>query len=374
MSAGTSRPLVTGAKGFVGKNLVAELHNRGYETVYEQDIDTPPEQLAAFCRDCGFVFHFAGVNRPREQTEFMEGNCGALSLVLSALREAGNACPVLLSSSTQAALDNPYGESKRAGEALLLRYGAETGAAVYPFRFPNIFGKWSRPNYNSAVATFCYHTARGLPITVNDPNVELTLLYIDDLLDCALGAQQGKAVREGDFCVPPVTHRAKLGWIADTIRSFGASRAALSLPALSDPLTRKLFATYQSFLPEDGMAYPLTAHADARGSFTEFLRTPDRGQVSINVSNPGVTKGNHWHHTKNEKFLVVAGEAAIRLRHVGEMAITTYTVSGERPTVVDIVPGYTHSIENIGAGPLVTVMWASEPFDPARPDTYYLEV
>lgn len=366
--------LVTGANGFIGKNLVYRLRQAGYDELVTVDVDSPAGALESACRDTDFVFHLAGVNRPKDASEFMTGNFGVLSQLLDALKAHGNRCPVLLSSSIQAALPNPYGESKKAGEDALFAYARETGASVYVFRFPNVFGKWCRPNYNSAVATFCYNIAHQLPITVNDPSVDMRLVYIDDVCSALIDALSGKAAKDGAFCTVPVTHAAKLGWIADTIRSFPDMRKNLSLPDMHDPLTQKLYATYLSYLPETEFSYPLTAHTDNRGSFTEFLRTEHGGQVSVNVAKPGVVKGNHWHHTKNEKFLVVSGSAVIRFRRVGGTDVVSYPVSGAQPEVVDIPTGYTHNIENTGDTDLVTVMWASEPFDPEKPDTYYLEV
>ena len=282
--------------------------------------------------------------------------------------------PVMLSSSTQAELDNPYGESKKAGEDLLLTYGRETGAAVYVYRFANVFGKWCRPGYNSAVATFCHNIARDLPIQVNDRNTELTLVYIDDVVEELLRALAGNPTREGDYCRVPVTYKARLGQIVDMLHGFRASREERSVPDMSDSLTKKLYATYLSYLPPDGFAYPLKMNEDARGSFTEILRTADRGQFSVNISKPGITKGNHWHHTKNEKFLVVSGKGVIRFRKPGEETVYEYPVSGEKLTVVDIPTGYTHHIENLGDTDMVTFMWCNECFDPEKPDTYYLEV
>ena len=368
------RILITGANGFVGKNLTAHLLACGEHTLLLCDLDTSDAQLAAWCREAEFVFHLAGVNRPEKPEDFLSGNRDFPAVLLSHLEEAGNPCPVMVSSSIQAELDNPYGRSKKAGEALFLAHAERTGAPLYLFRFPNIFGKWSRPNYNSAIATFCYNTARGLPIRVDNRDTVLRLIYIDDVLSLLTGLLKGTCVRDGDFCVPTPVHTAKLGWIADTILSFPKTRENRSIPDLSDPLTRDLYATYLSFLPEDAFSYPLVMHTDARGSFTEVIRTPDRGQVSINVSRPGITKGNHWHHTKNEKFLIVSGTGIIRFRHPDSSEVLEYPVSGNQLTVVDIPTGYTHSIENTGETDLVTLMWASECFDPDHPDTFPLPV
>ena len=366
--------LITGAKGFMGRNLVAALASTGSHALYCYDVDSNESELDAYCRDCEFVFHLAGVNRPKEQGEFMAGNFGFTDTLLSALKRHHNRCPVMLSSSTQAALSNPYGESKRAGEELLFSYGRETGASVYVFRFPNVFGKWSRPNYNSAIATFCFHIARDLPITINDPATRLTLVYIDDVVAALTGLIEGRAQLDGAYCVATPTHTATLGEIVALLRSFKESRKTLSIPDMETPLTKKLYATYLSFLPMDDFAYPLAMHVDDRGSFTEFIRTPDRGQVSVNVAKPGITKGNHWHHTKNEKFLVVSGKGVIRFRAPDGDETFEYHVGGEALTVVDIPTGYTHSIQNEGDTDLVTIMWVNEPFDPAHPDTCYLEV
>lgn len=377
--------LVTGAKGFIGKNLVSTLEavrdgkdkSRGLPqelTILAYDLDTEPSLLEEYCGTADFVFHLAGVNRPKEQREFMEGNCGFTSTLLETLKRQRNACPVMLSSSTQAGLDNPYGQSKKAGEDLLLSYGRETGAPVYVYRFPNVFGKWCRPGYNSAVATFCHNIARDLPIQVNDRNTELTLVYIDDVVEELLRALQGNPTWEGDYCRVPVSHKATLGDIVDKLYSFRKSREERGVADMSDGLTKKLYATYLSYLPPDSFSYPLKMNEDARGSFTEILRTPDRGQFSVNISKPGVTKGNHWHHTKNEKFLVVSGRGVIRFRKPGEETVYAYPVSGEKLTVVDIPTGYTHNIENLGDTDMVTFMWCNECFDPEHPDTYFLEV
>jgi UDP-2-acetamido-2,6-beta-L-arabino-hexul-4-ose reductase len=366
--------LVTGAKGFIGKNLIAELTNQGYTGVYEYDVETDPACLDEYTKDCAFVFHLAGVNRPQNVEDFMAGNFGFTTELLNALKKNSNTCPVLITSSIQAALDNPYGRSKKAGEDLMFSYGRETGAKVMVYRLPNVFGKWCRPNYNSAVATFCHNIAHGLPIQVNDPNVVMNLVYIDDVVAELLRALQGSETREGDFCVVPVTHTIKLGEIAELITSFRDSRRDLSVPDMSDAITRKLYATYLSCLPQDQFAYPLKMNVDHRGSFTEFIRTPDRGQVSVNISKPGIVKGNHWHHSKNEKFLVVSGRGVIRFRQYGSDEVIEYQVSGEKLEVVDIPTGYTHNIENLGETDMVTIMWASELFDPDKPDTYFLEV
>ena len=378
--------LVTGAKGFVGRNLCAQLRNirdgkaRWYEgvaveEVYEYDVDSSLEELEAWCRDADFVFNLAGVNRPKDPAEFMAGNFGFASTLLETLRRHGNRCPVMVSSSIQAALDNPYGESKRAGEELMFKYGQETGARVLVYRFPNVFGKWCRPNYNSAVATFCHNIANGLPITVNDPNVVLNLVYINDVVDELIGALAGKEHRTGDYCMVPVFHTVVLGDIVNLLYSFKEMRENLEVPDLGDAFTRKLYSTYLSYLPAEGVKYPLRMNVDARGSFTEIIRTPDRGQFSVNVSRPGITKGEHWHHTKNEKFLVVRGHGLIRLRKIGTEEVVEFEVSGEKLEVVEMIPGYTHSIVNLSeTEELVTFMWANEAFDPGRPDTYFERV
>ena len=366
--------LVTGAKGFVGKNLVAELRNRQCGEVLEYDLDTDPALLHKYTAECDFVYHLAGVNRPEHEEDFMEGNFGFTSDLLAALKRHCNTAPVMLSSSVQAERDNPYGRSKKAGEELLLRYGQETGAKILIYRFTNLFGKWSRPHYNGVIATFCYQIARGLPIQVSDPSIELNFAYIDDVVEELLRALDGKETWDGAYCTVPVSHPATLGWLAETIGSFSECRSKLQIPDLSDPLTKKLYSTYLSYLPEEAFSYPLEQHADDRGSFTEIIRTADRGQFSVNIAKPGITKGNHWHHTKNEKFLVVSGEAVIRFRQVGSEHVIEFRVSGDKPEVVDIPTGYTHSITNVGNCDLVTFMWANEPFDPEKPDTYFMEV
>ena len=380
--------LVTGARGFVGRNLVSQLRNirdgkiknhvlSGTDLeILEYDVDTDPSLLDDYCRQADFVFNLAGVNRPKDQAEFMKGNFGFASTLLDTLKKHGNACPVMISSSTQAALDNPYGESKRAGEGLMFGYARGTGAKVLVYRFPNVFGKWCRPNYNSAVATFCHNIAHGLPIQVNDPNVVMHLVYIDDVVEELIGALGGQEHRQGDYCEVPVVHTVTLGRIVELLYSFKESRNTLGVPDLGDAFTKKLYSTYLSYLPEDAFGYPLKMNVDARGSFTEIIRTPDRGQFSVNISKPRITKGNHWHHTKNEKFLVVSGKGVIRFRDMNDPdgKVLEYFVSGDKLEVIDIPTGYTHNIENLGDTDMVTFMWCNECFDPERPDTYFEEV
>lgn len=368
------RILVTGAKGFVGKNLIVELKNRGYTDILEYDKDTDLSLLDEYCIEADFVFHLAGVNRPQEQSEYMKGNFGFTSALLDTLRKHRNTCPILMSSSIQAELDNPYGKSKKAAEDLLFAYSKETGVKVLVYRLPNVFGKWCRPNYNSAVATFCYNIAHNLPITVNDPTVVMNLVYIDDVVEELISALQGKENCAGQFCEVSPVYTIELGEIVDLIYLFKTSREERTVPDMKDSLTKKLYSTYLSYLPEDQFSYTLKMNQDNRGSFTEFIKTIDRGQVSINISKPGVIKGNHWHQTKTEKFLVVNGKGVIRFRKIDSDKIIEYHVSGEKLEVLDIPPGYTHNIENLGDTDMVTVMWANEPFNPEKPDTYYLEV
>lgn len=368
------RILVTGSKGFLGKNLITELRNRNYTDIFEYDIDTDPASLEEYCKSADFIFHLAGVNRPKDQSEYMEGNFGFTSVLLDLLKKNKNKCPVMLASSIQAELDNPYGRSKKAGEDLLFEYGRATGASVLVYRFANIFGKWCRPNYNSAVATFCHNIAHDLPITVNDPEVILNLVYIDDVVDELICAMEGRPSKEGAFCKVQQVYSVKLGKIAELIYSFKESRDTRTVPDMSDPFVKKLYSTFLSYLPKDGFSYELTMNKDARGSFTEFLKTPDRGQVSVNISKPGISKGNHWHHTKCEKFLVVSGKGVIRFRRVDSDEVVEYFVSCDKMEVIDIPVGYTHSIENLGDSDMVTIMWANECFSPDKPDTHFLEV
>lgn len=379
--------LVTGARGFVGRNLVSQLHNiqngkaKNYavsgETlaVFEYDVDSDPAELEIYCRQADFVFNLAGVNRPKERTEFMEGNFGFASTLLDTLKKYNNTCPVMISSSIQAVLDNPYGESKRAGEQLLFDYGRETGARVLVYRFPNVFGKWCRPNYNSAVATFCHNIAHNLPIQVNDPKTIMNLVYIDDVVDELIAALSGQEHRKGNYCEVPVVHTITLGGIVELLKGFKDMHANLGVPDLGDAFTKKLYSTYLSYLPRDAFAYPLRMNVDERGSFTEIIRTPDRGQFSVNISRPGVTKGQHWHHTKNEKFVVVKGHGLIQLRKIGSGEVIEFEVSGDRIEVVEMIPGYTHNIINLSeTEDLVTLMWCNECFDPDKPDTYFEKV
>lgn len=316
--------LVTGAKGFVGRNLVSQLYNirdgkaRNYGidsedlAVYEYDIDSDPADLEEYCKNADFVFNLAGVNRPKDNSEFLKGNFGFASVLLDTLKKYGNTCPVMISSSIQAVLDNPYGESKRAGEQLMFEYSAETGAKVLVYRFPNVFGKWCRPNYNSAIATFCNNIANDLPISVNDPSIVMNLVYIDDVVDEMIAALNGNEHCNENFCEVPVTHTRTLGEIVEIIRSFKDMPANLGVADMGDGLAKKLYSTYLTYLPKERFAYPLKMNVDERGSFTEFIRTADRGQVAVNISKPGITKGEHWHHTKVEKFVVVSGTALFR--------------------------------------------------------------
>ena len=393
--------LVTGAKGFVGRNLCAQLNNiltgkaKCYgdltiEAVYEYDIDSTMEQLDAYCADCDFVFNLAGVNRPQNQEEFMQGNFGFASTLLDTLKKHHNNCPVMISSSIQATLagrfgTSEYGKSKKAGEELMFQYGEETGSKVLVYRFPNLFGKWCRPNYNSAVATFCNNIANDLPITVNDPAVELELLYIDDLVEEMIAALKGEEHRcefdgvetvlteNGRYCAAPVTHKVTLGEIVDLLEQFKNQPTTQVIPEIpANSFAKKLWSTYLSYLPKEKVSFPLKMNVDPRGSFTELLRSKNCGQVSINISKPGITKGQHWHNTKWEFFIVVAGHGLIQERKVGTDEVIEFEVSGDKIEAVHMLPGYTHNIINLSdTEDLVTVMWANESFDPNRPDTYF---
>ena len=391
--------LVTGAKGFVGKNLVCALKNvkdgkdktRGVniDEVYEYDIDSHAEDLSRFTKDCDFVFNLAGVNRPKTQEEFMNGNFGFASNLLSELKRNKNKCPVMLSSSVQATLigryDGEYGRSKLAGEELFFDYQKDTGAKVLVYRFPNLFGKWCRPNYNSAVATFCNNYANDLPIKVNDPNVELELLYIDDFVDEMIAALKGEehhcefegvetVLRDnGRYCAVPTTYKVTLGEIVALLEEFKKQPETLLIPSISTgSFAKALYSTYLSYLPKEKVSFPLKMNVDARGSFTELVRTLDKGQVSINISKPGITKGQHWHNTKWEFFIVVAGKGLIQQRKIGTNEVLNFEVSGEKIEAVHMLPGYTHNIINLSKTEnLITVMWANELLDPNKPDTYF---
>ena len=376
--------LVTGAKGFVGKNLCEALKNirdgkdktrpeLKIDEVYEYDIDSVYEQLQDWCQKADFVFNLAGVNRPKDQSEFMKGNFGFASTLLDTLKKCGNNCPVMLSSSIQATLDNPYGESKRAGEELFFNYSKETGAKVLVYRFPNVFGKWCRPNYNSAVATFCNNIANDLPIQVNDPSVLMHLVYIDDVVNELIDALEGKEHHSGNYCEVPTVHEIKLGEIVDLIRSFAEQPKTLMIPEIPEnSFAKKLYSTYLSYLPKEKVAFPLKMNVDDRGSFTELIHTLNCGQVSINISKPGITKGQHWHNTKWEFFIVVAGHGLIQERKIGTDEVIEFEVSGDNIQCIHMLPGYTHNIINLSETEnLVTVMYCNEIFNPNKPDTYY---
>lgn len=393
--------LVTGARGFVGRNLVSQLRNIQsgkagcygdlvVDAVYAYDIDSTPEELDRYCKDCDFVFNLAGVNRPQKQEEFMQGNFGFASTLLDTLKKHHNNCPVMISSSIQATLagrfgTSEYGKSKKAGEELMFKYGEETGAKVLVYRFPNLFGKWCRPNYNSAVATFCHNRAHDLPIMVNDPAVELELLYIDDLLEEMISALKGEEHRcmfdgvdtilepEGRYCAAPVTHKVTLGEIVRLLEEFKSQPATLVVPEIPQgSFAKKLYSTFLSYLPKEKVSFPLKMNVDQRGSFTELFRSRNCGQVSVNISKPGIIKGQHWHHSKWEFFIVVSGHGLIQERKIGTDEVIEFEVSGEKIEAVHMLPGYTHNIINISdTEDLVTVMWANESFDPRRPDTYF---
>ena len=395
--------LVTGSAGFVGKNLVAALKNirdgkdrtRGVEIgdIYEYDINTAEEKLEDFCRSADFVFHMAGVNRPKNNDEFMKGNFGFTSGLLDTLKKHNNTCPVVLSSSIQATLigryaESDYGKSKLAGEELLFDYSKETGAKVLVYRFPNLFGKWCRPNYNSAVATFCNNIANDLEISVNDRSTQLELLYIDDLIDEMLAALKGEehhcefdgvnAVlnESGRYCAAPVTHKVTLGEIVDLLYTFKNQPDTLVMPEIADgSFAKKLYSTYLSYLPKEKVSFPLKMNVDERGSFTELLKTEKCGQFSVNISKPGITKGQHWHNSKWEFFIVVSGHGLIEERRIGSDEVLRFEVSGEKIEAVHMLPGYTHNIINLSdTEDLVTVMWANEQFDKNRPDTFFEKV
>lgn len=386
--------LVTGANGFIGKNLVTTLYNirekkdksfgiNSEINIFEYDVDSDEQLLSEYCRKADFVFHLAGVNRPLEVEEYMEGNYGFTSALLQLLKEHHNPCPIMLASSIQAELDNPYGHSKKAGEDLMFQYGKENDVKIYVYRFPNVFGKWCRPNYNSVVATFCYNIAHDLPIQVNDENRIMQLVYIDDVIAELIRAlQENPTQAEDGFCRVPVEHKVSLGNLASLLKEFKEYRETKGLPYSAEgSFEKKLYATYLSYIPEKKFSYPLKMNIDERGSFTEIFRTEDRGQFSVNISKPGVKKGEHWHHTKNEKFIVVSGKGVLQFRKIGlnpetgeDYPMIEYHVSGEGLEIIDIPTGYTHNIINEGDEDLVTFIWCNECFDLDKPDTYYLEV
>lgn len=365
--------LVTGAKGFIGRNLVTTLKQDTNLEVIEIDIEQSIEELKQATLEAEFIFHLAGVNRPKNEQEFFEGNTGLTETIIDTLKQNKRQTPILITSSIQADLDNAYGQSKKAAEEILKTYAAETGANSYIYRLPNVFGKWCRPNYNSAVATFCHKIARDEEIWVNDRSISLNLVYIDDVVRCFIETMNNQPKSTDYLEVTPV-HPATLGEIVDLLVSFKESRESRTVAKMDEPLAKKLYSTYLSYLPEDQFSYPLQMNIDPRGSFTEFITTSDRGQVSVNISKPGITKGNHWHHTKNEKFLVVSGTGVIRFRKVDDDKVIEYFVSGEKLEVVDIPVGYTHNIENLGSTDMVTIMWCNECFDPEKPDTIFMEV
>lgn len=366
--------LITGANGFVGKNLVATLEQNNDLNLLKVTRDTTSEKLKEFSKIADFVFHIAGVNRPKDDLEFVQGNVDFTQLLLDSLKESNNKAPIILTSSIQAENNSPYGLSKKEGEDKVFQYGKENGIDVLIYRLPNLFGKWSKPNYNSVIATFSYKIARNKEITVNDPNVELSLVYIDDLIEEFLKALDGKPTRNGIYCMVPVVYKRTLGSIANQLKEFKESRNNRIISNLNDKFVMKLYSTYLNFLPTDDFSYPLVTHEDQRGSFTEIIKSPYAGQVSVNVSKPGITKGEHWHHTKNEKFLVVTGEGVIRFRDYFSDNVIEYKVSADKLEVVDIPTGYTHSIINTGNTDMVTIMWVNEMFDPNNPDTFFLEV
>ena len=395
--------LVTGAKGFVGKNLVTNLYNikvgknrtrdLKIENIFEYDIESKPEELETYCKECNFVFNLAGVNRPKDQSEFMEGNFGFASTLLNTLKKYNNNCTVMLSSSIQATLigrygTSDYGKSKLAGEELFFDYSKETGAKVLVYRFPNLFGKWCRPNYNSAVATFCNNIANDLEITVNDRSTELELLYIDDLVEEMLDALEGKEhhcefddvdtvlKEDGRYCAAPITHHVTLGEIVDLLESFKVQSTSLVMPEIPyNSFAKKLYSTYLSYLPKEKVSFPLKMNGDDRGSFTELIKSENVGQVSVNISKPGITKGEHWHNTKWEFFIVVSGHGLIQERKIGSDEVIEFEVSGDKIEAIHMLPGYTHNIINLSETEnLVTVMWANEQFDPNHPDTFFEKV
>ena len=367
--------LVTGANGFVGKNLIAELMNRGYKEIFKFSRETDLAVLDTYSKECDFVFHLAGVSRPKEEREFMDGNYELTGKLLGFLKKNDNKSPVLFTSSIQAELDNPYGRSKRAAENLLSFYSKETGAKAIIYRLPNLFGKWCKPNYNSVVATFCHNIARNIDIQINNPNAELTLCYIDDVITEFIRVLEGNDSRnENGLYLIPETHKTTVGEVAEKLFSFKNNRESLIMPSLEKVFDRALYSTLLSYLEEDNFSYKLKKNVDNRGWLAEFIKSKETGQIFISKTKPGITRGNHWHHTKVEKFLVIQGEAIIKFRKIDSEKILEYKVNGDMPEVVDIPVGYTHSIENTGEEDVITLFWACEIFNPEKPDTYFVEV
>lgn len=366
--------LVTGAGGFIGKNLVSTLRTINEYDVLEYHFSMSLEKLKKFCSECDFVFHLAGVNRPKFNEEFIKGNVNFTEKLVEFMETQKNDSPILFTSSVQVELDNAYGQSKLAAENILRQHEARTSAKALIYRLPNVFGKWCRPNYNSAIATFCYNIAHGLDIQINDPSRNMHLAYIDDVIEEFMNACQGKENSDDKFCFVPLTYHRNLEEIANLIKSFPQCRLNLSIPNQSDEFVKKLYSTYLSYLPEDNFNYELLMHKDSRGSFSEFIRTIGQGQFSVNIVKPHITKGNHWHHSKHEKFLVIVGEGVIRFRNIHSENIIEYFVSDKKFEVIDIPPGYTHSIENVGEIDMAVIIWANENFDPLVPDTYFMAV
>lgn len=366
--------LITGASGFIGKNLSADINFTTKHEIFEFTRSTDNKLFSKYCSNADIVVHLAGINRPNNEEEFQTGNVDLTRDLIEELKKHNNYCPVILSSSIQAEQENPYGKSKREAENLLIKYSKEYETPLYIYRLPNVFGKWSKPNYNSVISTFCNNIARELPIAVSDNSIELNLVYIDDVINEFKEVIENRRKQGAIFYEIETTHRVKLGNIVELLNSFKSSRENLSIPDMSDDFTKKLYSTYLSYIPENDFGYDLKMNTDSRGSFTELIKTKDRGQVSINISKPGITKGNHWHHTKNEKFIVVGGRGIIRFRHINSEEVIEYHVSSEKMEVIDIPVGYTHNIENVSNQDLITVMWANEQFNPDIPDTYYEEV
>lgn len=366
--------LITGAEGFVGKNLIAALHNSDYHELLLYDRESSKTLLDQYCQSADFIFHFAGANRPESEEGYLKDNVDFLRLIINELKQHKNICPIVYASSTQAEFDTPYGISKRFGEQILKDYAKDTGAKVLIYRFSNVFGKWCRPNFNSVVATFCNNIAHDLPITIHNPDTELCFIHIDDLTEEMLHALHGEEYKSGSYCEVPVSYQISLQKLADLIYSFQKCRTTLNLPDMSDDFTRKLFSTWLTYLPEQALSYELYMHTDQRGSFTEFMRQKGFGQISVNIAKSGIQKGNHWHSLKHEKFLVVSGEGVIRLRRLNSQKVNEYHVTSNKLEVIDIPAGYIHNMENTGLEDMVTIIWANEEFDEKRPDTYYAEV